>query len=124
MATNKTTNQLKINLESKTKSNKFYRKVLYTTEQLQLVIMSIPINDDIKLEKHVSTTQFIRVEKGNGYAIISGKKFKLCDGDAIIIPQNTEHYIKNTGKTSLQLYTIYSPPEHAIATIEKNNPNK
>ena len=111
----------KVSIEKKTLSNNNYRKVLYTTKQQQLVVMSLPVGDDIPMEKHPHTTQFIRIEKGIAQAIVDGKKYKLVDGDAIIIPQNTEHYIKNIGSNTLKLYTIYSPPEHPINTIQKKN---
>ena len=47
------------NIEKKTLENKYYRKVLNTTNESQLVIMSIPVGDDIDREVHRKTTQFI-----------------------------------------------------------------
>lgn len=102
----------KTNIEKATVDNRMYRRILYTTEQTQLVVMSIPPGDDIDKEKHEITTQFIRVEQGNGVAYISDKMYRLKDGDCLIIPSNTWHYIKNTGEDDLKLYTLYSPPEH------------
>jgi len=111
----------KINIEKKTLKNRFYRKVIHTTEQSQLVLMSIPPGDDIDKEKHRNTTQFIRVESGNGIAYVNHKKYILKDGDCLVIPPNTVHYIKNNSNKSLKLYTLYSPPEHPIDFIEKNH---
>ena len=65
------------NLEKQTLDNNFYRKVLYTTPQQQVVLMNIPSGIDIGIEKHKGTTQFIRVEKGSGTAIIGKKKYYL-----------------------------------------------
>lgn len=112
-------NFLKLNIEKKTRSNSYYRRVLFTTLNMQLVVMSLKPNIEIGMEKHPKTTQFIRVEKGRGMAIISGKKRFLKDGDALMIPPNTYHNIINTGKNPLKLYTLYSPPEHASNHIEK-----
>lgn len=109
-----------VNLEKKTLNNKNYRKVLFTTKQLQLVVMRLLPGSDIPEEKHPHTTQFIRVEKGSGVAVINGKKYKLTDGSAVVISSNTLHRIINTGKSDLLLYTIYSPPEHPPGTIQKN----
>lgn len=103
---------LKINIEKKTRSNSFYRKVIFTTKTIQLVLMSLKPGIEIGKEKHSKTTQFIRIEKGTGIAIIRNKKLPLKDGDAIMIKPNTYHNIINTGKTPLKLYTLYSPPEH------------
>lgn len=101
----------KTNIERKTLDNKKFRKILYTTKQMQLVVMSVI--DDIPKEKHVGVTQFIRVESGKGYVIIGNKKRKIEDGDCVIIPENVYHYVKNTDKNNpLKLYVLYAPPEH------------
>lgn len=112
-------NFFKGNIEKKTRSNSFYRRVLSTTPNMQLVLMSLKPNIEIGMEKHPNTTQFIRVEKGRGMAIISGSKRFLKDGDALMIPPNVYHNIINTGKKPLKLYTLYSPPEHAQQHTEK-----
>lgn len=117
----------KINIEKKSISNKAYRKVIETTPQMQLVLMSIPVGSDIHMEKHKKTTQFIRIEKGTGQAIImkgkTKKRYTLKDGDSIVIHPNTYHQIKNKGKTPLKLYALYSPPEHKPNLVQKNRPD-
>jgi len=112
----------KKNIESETLKNTFYRKVLFTTPQQQLVVMSIPSGQDIGLETHPTTTQFIRVESGTGIAKVSGKKYFLKDGYCIVIPPNTKHNIITTSDEPLKIYTIYSPPEHPKGTKMKNKP--
>lgn len=109
------------NIDHITKMNNNYRKVIHTTAQQQLVVMSIKGNDNIPAETHSNTTQFIRIVEGNGYAILNGVTFILEPETIVIIPAGTHHEIKNTNKkTPLKLYTIYSPPEHAEGLIEKN----
>lgn len=107
----------KDNIERATLHNNYYRKVVATTAQLQLVLMSLPDGVEIGDEVHPTTTQFIRVESGTGVAYVSGKRYNLKDGDAIVIPPNSRHNIKSTH--NLKLYTIYSPPEHAPNTLER-----
>ena len=117
----------KFGVEKKTISNKAYRKVIHTTPQMQLVLMSIPVGSDIHMEKHKNTTQFIRIEKGKaqGITIKNGKKYKysLKDGDSVTVSPNTYHQIVNKGKTPLKLYTLYSPPEHKPNLVQKNRPD-
>lgn len=114
----------RIDIEKATIDNNVYRKVLFTTGQTQLVLMSLPSEDDIHTEVHKNTTQFIRVEKGTGVAYVSGHKYFLKDGVALVIPAGKRHYVKNTGKGPLKLYTLYSPAEHPRGLIQKNNPDK
>ena len=109
------------NIESDTVANTLYRKVEYTTPQMQLVLMSIPNGVDIGSEIHPKTTQFVRVESGTGVAVIGDRKVYLKDGVAIVIPPNTRHNIKSTSQ-NLKLYTLYSPPEHPPTTKLKTKP--
>jgi mannose-6-phosphate isomerase-like protein (cupin superfamily) len=73
-------------IEKNTIKNKNYRKVSYTGKHLQFVYMSIKPLDNIHKEVHKTHDQFIRVEKGEGTAIIEKKKYKLKDGIGLIIP--------------------------------------
>jgi mannose-6-phosphate isomerase-like protein (cupin superfamily) len=113
---------VKLKLEKKTTTNKNYRKVLVTTKQMQVVVMNIPVNEDIPLEVHPKTTQFIHIKSGSGLVQIDSKKYNVSKNDDIIIPSGTQHYVKNTGNTPLLLYTIYSPPEHEHKLIQKKKP--
>ena len=109
-----------INLEQKTLANEAFRSVLYTTERCQLVVMTLKPGEEIGMEHHTGHDQFIRVESGEGVAIVDGKRHNLEDGVAVIIPAGTEHNVINTSDTiSLRLYTIYTPPEHPDGTIHK-----
>lgn len=113
----------KVNIDKKTVSNKAYRRVIHTLPQMQLVVMSIPVGSDIKMEKHKNTSQFIRVEKGTGRAIVEGKKYKLAAGDSIIIPPGMYHQIVNKGKIPLKLYTIYNNMEHRSDLVQIVRPD-
>ncbi len=84
------------NVEELTKQNTDYRRVLYTGSNQQFVLMSIPPKDDIKMEKHDYHDQFIRIEQGEGNAIIGENTFKLQDNTAFIIPAGVSHKIINT----------------------------
>jgi mannose-6-phosphate isomerase-like protein (cupin superfamily) len=114
----------RIDIEKATLKNTAYRKVLQTTPQSQLVLMSIPYGDDIHQEVHTSTTQFIRIESGSGVAYVDDNRHILKDGVVIVIPPGKRHYIKNTGSKPLKLYSIYSPPEHPEGLIQMRNPDK
>lgn len=112
------------NLEDLTKSNNDYRKVIYTGKNQQIVLMCLQPNDFIHMETHPDTDQFIRVESGEGKAIINDVSYDLVDGTGLIIPAGLTHKITNTSQTEkLRLYTIYSPPEHPDKLIQSFNPD-
>jgi mannose-6-phosphate isomerase-like protein (cupin superfamily) len=107
-------------LEKKTLANKYFREVLFTGPHSQLVVMSIAPGEDIGMETHADVDQFIRIEAGTGKAILNGKEHDLEDGSAVVIPAGTEHNIVNGSKSkSLQLYTVYTPPNHPKGTVHK-----
>jgi len=99
------------NIEKATIENKEYRKILHTGKNIQLVLMSLKVNEKIPKEKH-NGEQFIRVESGIASVEIDNEEYTLKDNECIIIPSGSLHYVKNIGDNELKLYTIYSPPEH------------
>ena len=114
------------NIEKDTTQNKFYRKVVYTTDRQQIVLMSIKPKEDVEFEIHPENDQFIRIEKGSGVLYVGPKKeskYELTDGVATIIPAGTWHQIVNTSSTDdLKLYTLYSPPHHPRDEVQINRP--
>ena len=99
--------------------NDNYRHVVYTTpdERMQLVLMTLRAKETIPYEIHPRPQQFIRVESGEGILnVIDDKtceevRFLLYDDISVIIPAGIKHEI--IAITKLQLYSIYTPKEHA-----------
>lgn len=112
----------RVNIERKTTDNNNYRKVLHTTSNMQLVVMSILPGEEIGMEKHMRASQFIRIEEGSAIGIVKGKRYYLKKDDSIIIPPNTYHNIINNGNKDLKLYTIYTPPTHRNNETDKYKP--
>jgi len=109
------------NIETKTLENEFFREVLFTAERIQLVVMALQPGEEIGEEVHDDVDQFIRVEAGEGRAVLDGEESALGDGSIVVIPAGTRHNVINTSTTqALKLYTIYSPPEHPDGTINRN----
>lgn len=109
-----------VNIEQKSLENDHFRHVLYTAPHSQLVVMTLQVGQDIGQERHDDTDQFIRVESGQGEAVVDGERHALSDGMAVVIPAGSEHNVINTSPTEpLRLYTIYSPAEHPDGTINR-----
>lgn len=102
-----------------TKENKNFRKVIYTGERSQLVVMSLKVKEDIGMEVHEGIDQILFFVEGMCEATVAGKTWAVKEGDAVFVPAGTQHNFKNVGKTELKLYTVYSPPEHPDGTIHK-----
>ncbi|MDD5415943.1 MAG: cupin domain-containing protein [Candidatus Daviesbacteria bacterium] len=109
-----------INIEEKTLQNDYFREVLFTAPHSQLVVMSLLPGEEIGMEVHETVDQFLRIEEGEGKAILNGEEHPISDGFAIVVPAGTQHNVVNTSADKkLKLYTIYSPAEHRDKTVHK-----
>ena len=114
-----------IDIDEATKRNNTFRTILWTGDNFQVSLMSIPVGGDIGLEVHEDGDQFIRIEDGDGMVLMGDSKDNLDfqrrieDDDAIMIPNGKWHNIINTGNEPLKLYAIYAPPEHPYGTIHQ-----
>jgi len=107
------------NIDKITNENNFFRHVILTTPNQQLVVMHLNPLEDIGEEKHI-LDQFIKIESGEGKAILDGQEFSFYAGYSINIPKGTVHNIINTSETNpIKLYTIYSPANHRDGIIHK-----
>jgi mannose-6-phosphate isomerase-like protein (cupin superfamily) len=113
------------NIEETTLENNNYRTALWTGKHLQATLMKINVGEDIGLEIHPDTDQFLRIEQGQGIAKMGATKDnldfqrKVSDNFAIFVPAGTWHNVINTGRVPLKLYSIYAPPHHPHGIVEQ-----
>lgn len=116
-------NPLVIDIDEATEKNNAFRSSLWTGGHLQVTLMSIKPSEDIGLELHRDTDQFIRIEEGRGIVKMGKTKDKLDfqanvkEDMAIMIPAGTWHNVINTGNKPLKVYSIYAPPHHPKNTV-------
>jgi mannose-6-phosphate isomerase-like protein (cupin superfamily) len=96
-----------------------FRRVLWTGEHSQLVIMTIPPGGEIGEEVHEDVDQILTFVSGTGEATVSGAKKQVVQGDLVVVPAGKKHNFVNTGPNPLILYTVYGPPEHADGAVHK-----
>ncbi|GIJ80782.1 cupin domain-containing protein [Micromonospora phaseoli] len=96
-----------------------FRRVLWTGDHTQLVIMTIPPDGEIGEEVHEDIDQILTFVSGVGEAQVAGKKRKVAQGDLVVVPAGTKHNFVNTGPNPLVLYTVYGPPEHADQAVHR-----
>src|SRR5512146_1409226 len=98
-------------IEGLATENDEFRRVLYTAQHCQLVLMALRPKEESGAEVH-KLDQFFRVEEGSGEAVLDGVRTAIRAGFAIVVRAGAKHNIINTGETVLKLYTIYAPPNH------------
>jgi mannose-6-phosphate isomerase-like protein (cupin superfamily) len=94
-----------------------FRRVLWTGEHTQLVVMTIPPGEDIGLETHEHNDQILSFVAGAAEATVGGETKVVGPGDLVVVPARTEHNFRNTGPDPLVLYTVYGPPDHADGVV-------
>jgi mannose-6-phosphate isomerase-like protein (cupin superfamily) len=105
-------------IEALASENDAFRRVVYTAQHCQLVLMSLNPAEDIGMEVH-KLDQFFRVEQGSGEVILDGVHNPIKAGFAILVPAGTNHNIVNTATVPLKLYTLYAPPNHRSGIVHQ-----
>lgn len=110
----------KVDLEKETKKNTYFRRVLYTGKNSQLVLMSLRPKEEIGEEVHNGIDQFFRFEQGRGAVVINGIRHAVKDGSGVVVPAGARHNVINTSaRQGLRFYTIYSPPDHVDKLVHR-----
>jgi len=100
------------NIEKDVTENSNFRKVLYTGQHMQLVLMTLKPGEEIGEETHLKSDQFFRFESGTGKCTVNGTEYEVKAGDVLLVPSGSKHNVINTGADDLKMYTIYALPNH------------
>ncbi len=112
-------------IEEATLQNPNFRTVLFTGRNVQLTVMRLAPGEEIGVEMHDDTDQFLRIEEGMARVTFGPSKdeitetHQLEDDGAVIVPCGTWHNVVNDGDGDLKLYSLYSPPEHPDGTVHR-----
>lgn len=108
-----------IDIVEATRKNEFFRQVLSTGPNAQVVLMSIPAGGEIGEEVHEHVDQVLTFVAGEGVAILEGEESHVGPDHLVHVPAGTRHNVVNRGSFPLRLYTVYAPPQHAQGTIHR-----
>lgn len=108
-----------VDIVAAAKANTFFRQVLSTGANAQVVVMSIPPGGEIGEETHDHVDQVLAFVEGKGVAILEGQESPIGPDRLVHVPAGTRHNVVNKGSGDLRLYTVYAPPQHAPGTIHR-----
>ncbi|MCX5922738.1 MAG: cupin domain-containing protein [Candidatus Dependentiae bacterium] len=98
--------------------NTFFRRELVTGKHSQVVLMSVPVDGEIGMERH-KVDQTLVFIKGHGQSIINGESSDVYAGHLVFVPAGAEHNFKNVGSDELKLFTVYAPAQHEPGALEE-----
>jgi mannose-6-phosphate isomerase-like protein (cupin superfamily) len=89
--------------------NELWQKEVYRDAKVQIVLMSIPVGEEIGLETHPADQTTFIVD-GEARVVIDGHGTKAGPNHLVVVPKGAEHNIVNTGSGVLKLFSVYAPP--------------
>jgi mannose-6-phosphate isomerase-like protein (cupin superfamily) len=101
------------------RENAFFRRVLFTGEFGQLVLMRIAPGEEMGETEYHDGDCFVFVLEGEGEAVLKSKSRVAKRGDVMIVPAGSRHNLKNSGQDVLKLVSIYTSPEFGDGAISK-----
>lgn len=102
-----------------TGENENFRRVLFTGQKSQLVIMSIPPEGEIGEETHPNVEQTLFFLTGTAKAILDDEETEIGVGDVVVVTPGTKHNFINTGSETVKIYTLYAPPNHIDGRVHE-----
>jgi len=108
-----------VDIVAEAKANTYFRRVISTGPNAQIVLMSIPPRGEIGEEVHEHVDQVLAFVAGEGVATLEGQDSAVGPDRLVHVPAGLRHNVVNRGSTDLRLYTIYAPPQHAQGTIHR-----
>jgi len=89
--------------------NTLWQKEVYRDAKVQIVLMSIPVGEEIGAETHpADQTTFIVA--GEAQVTIDGHNTRAGPNHLVVVPKGAEHNILNKGSGDLKLFSVYAPP--------------
>jgi mannose-6-phosphate isomerase-like protein (cupin superfamily) len=106
-----------IDIDRLTREGEDFRREVVTADHSQVVLMTIPVGEEIGEEVHEGIDQLLVFVEGDAEAILEGQSSPVRAGQAVLVPAGTRHNFRNTGAQPLRLWTVYAPPEHPPRTV-------
>ncbi|MBW4062069.1 cupin domain-containing protein [Candidatus Saccharibacteria bacterium] len=100
-------------------ANEYYRRVVATSEHLQVVIMSIPPGGEVGSETHPDNDQALYLVAGSGTSVLDGDEQPFAAGDIVVVPAGTKHNFIASSDEPLKIITTYGPAHHPDGLIHK-----
>lgn len=108
-----------VNVIEAAEENTAFRRVLFTGEREQVVLMNLAPRTNIGEETHPHVEQVFFIVSGSGRALVEGSPSTLSEGDLLVVTPGVRHDVINDSDQPLKLFTIYAPPTHIAGRVHE-----
>ena len=81
-----------------------------TLSRVSLSDLRLEVNKSIPIHYHVQTEEVFYVLAGEGEIILLSERIQVRAGSVVSVPRLVTHQITNTGRSTLHLLSVCSPP--------------
>ncbi len=113
----------KSNLRSLTIENRLFEKVLFSSNFLQLELISLKIGEETGIQLDENSDHFFQFEYGTGKCIIEENVFLVESGFAIMVPKGYKYNIINVSDEHHLKFSAISSPPCSIEHLERSSKN-
>jgi mannose-6-phosphate isomerase-like protein (cupin superfamily) len=98
-----------------------YRRVLYTSPELQVTAMALGPGAAVGEEAHPNAEQLFMVTSGRGEVRLDGRSWAIQGGELVLVPAGMRHDVvaAAAGPEGLRLLAVYSPPLHIDGRVHE-----
>jgi mannose-6-phosphate isomerase-like protein (cupin superfamily) len=107
----------RVDIRAEALINDAFVHVIHTGSHAQIVVMTLPPQDETGDEVHEDADQLIVIVDGMGEARVGEYSLDVRPGDLVFVEAGTRHGIVNRAAIPLRLITVFSPPAYAPGTI-------
>ncbi len=103
--------------------NTLFYSTRWTSRNMQLALMSVPVDTETGLDVHYASDQFFYIEKGEALVIMGpcydciDNQSHVYEGYGIIIPAGIWHNVINISNSDLKMCTIFAPAFSSYNTV-------
>jgi mannose-6-phosphate isomerase-like protein (cupin superfamily) len=114
----------KSNLKSLTIENRLSKKVLYSSNSLQLEIVSLKIGEEIGIQKDAVSDHFFQFEYGIGKCLMEENVIEVDAGFTVLIPKGCKYNIINVSDEHHLNFSAISSPPSTLKAVEQTSKNE
>jgi mannose-6-phosphate isomerase-like protein (cupin superfamily) len=96
-------------------ANDLFFTTRWTSKNMQIPLMSVPVGSDIGIDMHQNSDKIFYIVRGNAFVVMGNcqecltMQVQAYEGYAITVPARTWHNVINIGQIDLKMFAVFAP---------------